>query len=71
MFIRNAFGQPVWEGEIEPADIRIRCPHCDEPLTEDDDEDFGCCKACHEANQPAAEKGIREGADERGYEEAA
>ena len=47
------------------------CEQCDGPLTEDDHDDFGCCEACHEANQEAAEKGIREGADERGYEEAA
>lgn len=47
------------------------CEQCDGHLTEDDYEDFGICESCHEANQQAAEQGIREGADEKGYEEAA
>lgn len=26
------------------------CPHCGSPLSADDEDDFGCCEACHEAN---------------------
>ena len=52
-------------------DNRRYCEGCDNLLTEDDYEDFGCCLDCHEANLQAAAKGIRDGANERSYEEAA
>lgn len=47
------------------------CEQCHGALTADDYDDFGICEACNEANREAAEQGWRDGADERGYEEAA
>jgi hypothetical protein len=65
LWLLSGPGGPHDDSRIGPA----CCEQCDGPLTEDDYEDFGICEACYEANQQAAEKGIREGADEKGYSE--
>ncbi len=61
---------PIYEDEMVEHE-RACCEQCHMPISEDDEEEFGVCYGCHDANQQAAREAEQEGADEKRYSEEA